>query len=108
MFCGLGLNLLCFPPHSKKVSFDCWFHSSIFVVCLLRNRRERERDSVVNELEKGMRGELTGLGIKMASGTKLSFYDEIGRFYNVLDFVGYHHKPQGGLWNLPKIKIRNL
>ena len=52
-----------------------------------------------------MRGELTGLGIKMSSGTKLSFYDEIGRFYNVLDFVGYHHKPQGGLWNLPKIKI---
>ena len=55
-----------------------------------------------------MRGELTGLGIKMSSGTKLSFYDEIGRFYNVLDLVGYHHKPQGGLWNLPKIKIRNL
>ena len=76
MFFGLGLNLLCFPPHSKKVSFDCWFHSSIFVVvCLLRNRRERERErnDVVSEIEKGMRGELTGLGIKMSSGTKLSF-----------------------------------
>ena len=78
MFCGLGLNLLCFPPLSKKVSFDCWFHSSIFFVfCLLRNRRERERererDGVVSELEKGMRGELMGLGIKMPSGTKLSF-----------------------------------
>ena len=76
MFCGLGLNLLCFPPHSMKVSFDCWFHSSIFFFfCLLRNRRERERerDGVVSELEKGMRGELTGLGIKMPSGTKLSF-----------------------------------
>ena len=76
MSCGLGLNLLCFPPHSKKVSFDCWFHSSIFVVvCLLRNRRERERErnDVVSEIEKGMRGELTGLGIKMSSGTKLSF-----------------------------------
>ena len=80
MFFGLGLNLLCFPPHSKKVSFDCWFHSSIFVVvCLLRNmrererERERERDGVVSEIEKGMRGELTGLGIKMCSRTKLSF-----------------------------------
>ena len=76
MFCDLGLNLLCFPPHSKKVSFDCWFHSSIFVVvCLLRNRRERERErnDVVSEIEKGMRGELTGLGIKMCSRTKLSF-----------------------------------
>ena len=76
MSCGLGLNLLCFPPHSKKVSFDCWFHSSIFVVvCLLRNRRERERErnDVVSEIEKGMKGELTGLGIKMSSGTKLSF-----------------------------------
>ena len=35
--------------------------------------RERERDGVVSELEKGMRGELMGLGIKMPSGTKLSF-----------------------------------
>ena len=35
--------------------------------------RERERDGVVSEIEKGMRGELTGLGIKMSLGTKLSF-----------------------------------
>ena len=35
--------------------------------------RERERDGVVSEIEKGMRGELTGLGIKMCSRTKLSF-----------------------------------
>ena len=76
--------------------------------CLFTEKQKRERDGVVNESEKGMRGELTGLGIKMSSGTKLSLYDEIGRFYNVLDLVGYHHKPQGGLWNLPKIKIRNL
>ena len=79
-----------------------------FLLFVYWETEERERDSVVNELEQGMRGELTGLGIKMDSGTKLSFYDEIGRFYNVLDFVGYHHKPQGGLWNLPKIKIWNL
>ena len=39
------------------------FYSRIFfVVCLLREReRERERDGVVSELEKGMRGELTGV-----------------------------------------------
>ena len=50
-----------------------------FCCCLFTKKqkrereRERERDGVVSELEKGMRGELTGLGIKMPSGTKLSF-----------------------------------
>ena len=46
MFCGLGLNLLCFPPHSKKVSFDCWFHSSIFFCCLFTEKQKRERETV--------------------------------------------------------------
>ena len=38
-----GFKFVVFSS-SFKESFDCWFHSSIFVVCLLRNRRERERE----------------------------------------------------------------
>ena len=49
MFFGLGLNLLCFPPHSKKVLIVGFIQAFLLFVYSEREReRERERDGVVS------------------------------------------------------------